>query len=180
MWLILDDCFTSNEMEPGPLTGLMEPSHLRLTNSTSKFSQLWKTSGEAAERRNSFLHSEVLPDKTVQSAPGPGLMGLHQQFMLRRGEHSGTSHDSQALQSFQRAASEACARSREDAKASPADSRNAEGTWRLQTASLVPFLGKLWNTPSLESIQNTVSDIRNSQTLCSLDIPRFCEWLSLP
>lgn len=107
-------------------------------------------------------------------------MGLHQRFMLRRGERSGTSHDNQALQSFQRAASEARARSREDAKVSPVDSRNAEGTWRLQTTPLVPFLRKLWNTPNLECIQNTVSNTRNNQTSSSLDIPRFHELPSLP
>lgn len=117
--------------------------------------------------------------QTVQWAPGPGLMGLHQRLTLRRGERSATSHDGQALQSFQRAASEAHAPSREDAKASPADSRNAEGAC-LVTTPLVPFLGKLWNTPCLECIQNAVSDIRNNQTSCSLDIPRFCELLSLP
>lgn len=48
MQLILDDCFVSEEMEPGLLAGRVQPSRLRLTNSTSKFSQLWKTSGQVA------------------------------------------------------------------------------------------------------------------------------------
>jgi hypothetical protein len=63
MWLILDECFILDEMEPGFLAGLMQPSHLHLTNSTSKFSQRWKTSDEVAERRNSFLCCEVPTDK---------------------------------------------------------------------------------------------------------------------
>lgn len=41
----------------------------------------------------------------------------------------------------------------------------------MQTSLPVPFLGKLWNTPCLEYIQNTVSDIGGGrdQIACSTD-----------
>lgn len=97
MWLILDDCFISDEIEPGPLVGLMQPSCLHLTYSTSNFSQLWKTSGKVAERRNSFLRSEVFTDK---------LSSLPHGLTLRRIQHLGTSDASQALQRVHWSASE--------------------------------------------------------------------------
>lgn len=67
MWLILEDCFISGEMELGLLTGLMQTSRLHLTNSTSELSQLWKTSGKADERRNSFLCCEVFTNCPVDA-----------------------------------------------------------------------------------------------------------------
>lgn len=67
MCLILEECFISDEMELGLLTGLMQTSRLHLTNSTSGFSQLWKTSGKADERRNSFLRCEVFTNCPVDA-----------------------------------------------------------------------------------------------------------------
>lgn len=97
MCLILDDCFISDEIEPELLVGLMQPSCLHLTYSTSNFSQLWKTSGKVAERRNSFLWSEVFTDK---------LSSLLHGSTLRRIQHLGTSDASQALQRVRWSASE--------------------------------------------------------------------------
>lgn len=75
MWLILDDGFVSEETEPGLLAGLVQASCLHLTDSTSKFSQLWKTSGQVAERRNSFVRYEVFRDKVSSLLKPPGCRG---------------------------------------------------------------------------------------------------------
>lgn len=50
-------------------------------------------------------------------------------------------------------------------KSSWAGSRDWEGSWWSSATPLVPSLGKLWNTPCVECIQNIVSDIRNKSDI---------------
>lgn len=53
-------------------------------------------------------------------------------------------------------------------KSSWAGSRNWEGSWWSSATPLVPSLGKLWNTPCLECIQDVVLDVRNKSVTCNL------------
>lgn len=156
MRLILDDCFVSDETEPGLLSGVGRPSCLHLTNPTSRFSQLWKTSGQVAERRNSFLCCEVSTDKVSSLFRPPGLLRRYQGLMWRGSQHLGPSDESQW------SASEASASLKERLwKILQGRHRTWEGSWWWSAAPLVPFPGQLWNTPCLECIQNVVLQIRN-------------------
>lgn len=153
MRLILDDCFVCDEAEPGLLTASMQPSCLRLTNSTSTFSQLWKASGKAAERRNSFLRCEVFT-----------LASLIHGLTLRGIQLLGKSDACRALQCFCWSASES-AHSREAVKILLNRQQESRELLVIKCDSVGPFLGKLWNTPCLECIQNTVWDITNKPNI---------------
>lgn len=169
MWLILDDCFVCDEMEPGLLTGLMQPSRLHLTNSTSTSSLLWKTSGKAAERRNSFLRCEVFTGCPVCSMAWRWEEFSFWEHLMLAGPRS-VSAD-RRLRAFTQ---------EKLWKSSWAGSRNRENCWWSSATRLLPFLRKLGNTPCLECIQNS-QILKTSQTSCSMDTRiRFSksQWLA--
>lgn len=133
MRLILDDCFVSDETEPGLLSGVGRPSCLHLTNPTSRFSQLWKTSGQVAERRNSFLCCEVSTDKVSSLFRPPGLLRRYQGLMWRGSQHLGPSDESQW------SASEASASLREAVKNPPGQAQNLRGLLVMKCSSTGPI-----------------------------------------
>lgn len=130
----------------GFLTGLMQPSSLHLSNSTSVFSPQGKTSGKVAERRNSFLTVRSSQANCRVCSSPQAAERCTRSWHPRGLQHLGTADERQVSQAFCWSAFGSI-HSREAVRSFwEAGSRNWEGSWWSSATPLVPFLGTgAWN-----------------------------------
>lgn len=153
MWLILDECFTRDEMEPwtshwvhAALVPTFSQHHLKVFSTMeNKWWGSWKKEFISA------LWSSHR--QTIQSVPAPGLHRLRQHHELtpRRFQHLGISEESgfAVLPLISIWGKYSFKRGCENPPERVAEIERALGDYEQLC---VPFLGKLWNTPCLECI----------------------------